>query len=337
MGEYLHLNTAKGGPVLNAWVSVEGQYAFVQLRSIDETNNALLLNGLPCLGQPLKVGRPKANVNAKGLPTATSLANFIKNDGPKKLRELGVQEEDVNKKEEEESEESKTRDFKNDLVIVNVMKGLSDDTVKQIFSAFGTVISFRFVPDAEKESSAPTTEIVQLQYENAADNAKAIQGLEGFELGTHKLEIMTYEQAKELGVLKSVVVVAAENNEATDADNKTADETTKKEDLEKVVSSASSRVIELCNMVTEDDLKDDEEYEDIKLDVEDECNTTGRVVSLEIPRSGVGMGKIFVLFETPEGASKTLESLSGKHFAGRTVVANFFSEEKYVEKNWGGL
>ena len=90
-------------------------------------------------------------------------------------------------------------------------------------------------------------------------------------------------------------------------------------------------------MVTEDDLKDDEEYEDIKLDVEDECNTTGRVVSLEIPRSGVGMGKIFVLFETPEGASKTLESLSGKHFAGRTVVANFFSEEKYVEKNWGGL
>ena len=335
--EYLHLNTAKGGPVLNAWVSVEGQYAFVQLRSIDETNNALLLNGLPCLGQPLKVGRPKANVNAKGLPTATSLANFIKNDGPKKLRELGVQEEDVNKKEEEESEESKTRDFKNDLVIVNVMKGLSDDTVKQIFSAFGTVISFRFVPDAEKESSAPTTEIVQLQYENAADNAKAIQGLEGFELGTHKLEIMTYEQAKERGVLKSVVVVAAENNETTDADNKTADETTKKEDLEKVVSSASSRVIELCNMVTDDDLKDDEEYEDIKLDVEDECNTTGRVVSLEIPRSGVGMGKIFVLFETPEGASKTLKSLSGKHFGGRTVVANFFSEEKYVEKNWGGL
>ena len=24
--EYLHLNTAKGGPVINAWISVEGQY-----------------------------------------------------------------------------------------------------------------------------------------------------------------------------------------------------------------------------------------------------------------------------------------------------------------------
>jgi len=297
----------------------------------------------------LKVGRPKANVNAKGLPTATSLANFIKNDGPKKLQELGVQEVDLNKKEEEEeSEESKTRDFKNDLVIVNVMKGLSDDTVKQIFSAFGTVISFRFVPDEEKESSAPTTEIVQLQYENSQDNAKAIEGLQGFELGTHKLEIMTYGQAKERGVLKSVVVAAENNETAAELQNQTTaelqnettaelqNETTKQED-KKVVSSASSRALELCNMVTEDDLKDDEEYEDIKLDVEDECNTTGRVVSLEIPRSGDGMGKIFVLFETPEGASKTLKSLSGKHFGGRTVVANFFSEEKYVEKNWGGL
>ena len=45
------------------------------------------------------------------------------------------------------------------------------------------------------------------------------------------------------------------------------------------------------------------------------------------------MGKIFVLFETPEGASKTLKSLSGKHFGGRTVVANFFSEEKRSVSN----
>ena len=328
--EYLHLNTADGGPVVNAWISIEGQYAFVQLRSISETNNALLLNGLPCLGQPLKVGRPKANVNAKGLPTAKSLANFIKNDGPKKLQELGVQDVDLNKKQEnlesssknDESNESKIRDCTNDLVITNVMKGLSEDTVKQIFSAFGTVKMFRFLTDEEKLSPC-TTETVQLHYENLEDNAKAIQGLQGFELGTHKLEIMSFEQAKDRNVLKSAG--AAEDDDKVRQEEK------------KVVSSASSRALELCNMITEDDLKDDEEYEDIKLDVEDECNTTGRVISLEIPRSGDGMGKIFVLFETPEGASKTLESLSGKHFAGRTVVANFFSEEKYVEKNWGGL
>ena len=48
--------TGPGAPVLNCRVSAN--FAFVELRSIDETDRALSLTGLPYLGCVLKIGRP---------------------------------------------------------------------------------------------------------------------------------------------------------------------------------------------------------------------------------------------------------------------------------------
>jgi len=44
------------------------------------------------------------------------------------------------------------------------------------------------------------------------------------------------------------------------------------------------QVLCLLNMVTPDELKDEEEYEDIIEDIREECNKYGVVRSLEIPR-----------------------------------------------------
>lgn len=51
------------------------------------------------------------------------------------------------------------------------------------------------------------------------------------------------------------------------------------------------------NMVTPDELKDDEEFEDLQEDVREECTKYGYVRSIEIPRpiEGVdvpGVGKV---------------------------------------------
>lgn len=56
-------------------------------------------------------------------------------------------------------------------------------------------------------------------------------------------------------------------------------------------------VLCLMNMITTDDLRDDEEYEDIVEDIRDECNKIGSVRSIEIPRpiNGIdvpGCGKV---------------------------------------------
>lgn len=62
-------------------------------------------------------------------------------------------------------------------------------------------------------------------------------------------------------------------------------------------SGPATEVLCLLNMVTPDELRDEEEYEDILEDIREECNKYGVVRSVEIPRpiEGVevpGCGKV---------------------------------------------
>jgi len=44
-------NNLPGDPVLSAWISTDGHYAFVEFRSSEEANNGFLLNNISILGQ----------------------------------------------------------------------------------------------------------------------------------------------------------------------------------------------------------------------------------------------------------------------------------------------
>lgn len=64
-------------------------------------------------------------------------------------------------------------------------------------------------------------------------------------------------------------------------------------------SGPSTEVLCLLNMVTPDELRDEDEYEDILEDIREECNKYGVVRSVEIPRpiEGVevpGCGKVSI-------------------------------------------
>lgn len=63
-------------------------------------------------------------------------------------------------------------------------------------------------------------------------------------------------------------------------------------------SGPATEVLCLLNMVTPDELRDEDEYEDILEDIREECNKYGVVRSIEIPRpiEGVevpGCGKVY--------------------------------------------
>ena len=67
-------------------------------------------------------------------------------------------------------------------------------------------------------------------------------------------------------------------------------------------SVTATEVLCLLNMVTEEELIDDDEYEEILEDVREECNKYGQVKSVEIPRpiKGVevpGVEKVTWIFE----------------------------------------
>jgi splicing factor U2AF subunit len=73
----LKANTKSGDPVLSAWISTDGHYAFVEFRSAEEANNGFQLNNISILGQPLKVGRPKTYNGAFSMMDDGVLPNTV--------------------------------------------------------------------------------------------------------------------------------------------------------------------------------------------------------------------------------------------------------------------
>lgn len=113
-----------------------------------------------------------------------------------------------------------------------------------------------------------------------------------------------------------------------------------------VISNANppSRVVALRNMVTAEELLDDEEYGDIVEDVKEECKKYGDVEDVVIPRppkdageleklseaqrNKQGIGRIFVVYTDIDSCKKAIKAIDGRMFNKRQVEALFFDEAK---------
>lgn len=109
----------------------------------------------------------------------------------------------------------------------------------------------------------------------------------------------------------------------------------------------------MLNMVTPEELQDDEEYVDIVDDINEECRKFGVVEGVRIPRpvakkpkkgwqpeqmSAVeadqnrrmdeanGVGRVYVMFGDVDTAKKAMEALGGRQFGGRTILVASVSE-----------
>ena len=89
-----------------------------------------------------------------------------------------------------------------------------------------------------------------------------------------------------------------------------------------------TEVLCLLNMVTEEELKDEEEYEDILEDIREECSKYGEVRSLEIPRPlpGVdvpGVGKVRSHLHVLQ-ISRTKLCLKNMTFSAACIFITYF-------------
>lgn len=99
--------------------------------------------------------------------------------------------------------------------------------------------------------------------------------------------------------------------------------------------SLATRVVELQNMLTDQDLVNEEEYNDILEDTREECGQFGQLISLHIPRKGEpGATKIYLEYASNEDAAKAIAGLEGRTFDGRKVLAAFFDEAKFAKKEF---
>lgn len=101
-----------------------------------------------------------------------------------------------------------------------------------------------------------------------------------------------------------------------------------------VVSTTPTKVVELKNMLTHEDLQSDQSYEEIMEDTKDECSQFGALKSMIIPRTGPGACKIFLEYLTIEDAAKAISGLAGRTFDGRKVEADYFNEDRFAKQDY---
>jgi len=204
-------------------------------------------------------------------------------------------------------------DTPNKIFIGGLPSNLEEEQVKELVSAFGPLKAFNLVKDTTTNLSKG---YAFFEFADPDVTDKACEGLNGFKLGDKTLVV----QRAHLGAKNSVDI-------ATGSVTGTG--------------VIGTRILKLSNLVAEDELKDDEEVQDIEMDVKEECERVGgQVKSLVIPRPGPagervpGIGHIFVEFLTVEDAAKALRDLNGRKFGENVVEASFYNEQLYISKEF---
>eukprot|EP00980_Cylindrotheca_fusiformis_P029953 scaffold24086_cov176-Cylindrotheca_fusiformis.AAC.3 len=100
--------------------------------------------------------------------------------------------------------------------------------------------------------------------------------------------------------------------------------------------ASPTRILVLLNMVTDEDLATDEEYQGLMDEVREECAKFGRLLGMKIPRKPTGtveasaIKKIFLEYATSQDAANAERELSGRQFGPNVVHASYFDEKEYT-------
>lgn len=107
----------------------------------------------------------------------------------------------------------------------------------------------------------------------------------------------------------------------------------------------------LLNMVTPEELYDDQDYADILEDIQEECSKYGEIEGVRVPRpiaiptiwmpqdemyrvkeanrkkdDEAGVGRVYVLYKDIESTAKAMKAIGGRQFAGRTILVACVAE-----------
>jgi len=209
-------------------------------------------------------------------------------------------------------------DSPNKIFIGGLPTYLNDEQVMELLKSFGELRAFNLVKDS---LTGVSKGFAFCEYVDPTVTDLACQGLNNMELGDRKLVVQraSVGSAKNAGVtnvLSTSVLIPTGNGEMQ-----------------------PTTVLQLLNMVTPEELVEDDEYEDIFDDVREECSKFGNVIDMKIPRPGhggseTGIGKIFVRYESIDEAGIALRALAGRKFAERTVLTSYINEDTYFAEDF---
>ncbi|KAL1841386.1 hypothetical protein VTJ49DRAFT_7116 [Mycothermus thermophilus] len=289
-------------PCLQAHISPDHSFAILEFRNNTDATVALAFDGITMEADD------DAPANGNG-------------DAPRGLQIRRPRDyivpavvEDPNYDPDSDVPSSVVVDSPNKISITNLPLYLTDDQVMELLVSFGKLKSFVLVKDNSTQESRG---IAFLEYADPAVTSVAIQGLNNMMLGERALKVQKAsfgitQVAGEMGVNAMSMLAGTMSTDG-----------------------GATRVLQLLNMVTPEELMDNDDYEDIREEVESECQKFGKILELKIPRptggsrQSAGVGKIYIKYETPDQATAALRALAGRKFSDRTVVTTYFSEENF--------
>ncbi|EEC04326.1 splicing factor u2af large subunit, putative [Ixodes scapularis] len=199
---------------------------------------------------------------------------------------------------------------------------LNEDQVRELLMSFGQLRAFNLVKDS---ATGLSKGYAFCEYVEVTTTDQAIMGLNGMQLGDKKLIV----QRASVGAKNSQMNVSRDAPVQIQVPGLQL----------QGGAGPPTEVLCLMNLVCPEELKDEEEYEDILEDIHEECNKYGVVKSIEIPRpiEGVdvpGCGKAFVEFNSVIDCQKAQQSLTGRKFSNRVVVTSYFDPDKYHRREF---
>ncbi|OJJ41791.1 hypothetical protein ASPWEDRAFT_99650 [Aspergillus wentii DTO 134E9] len=281
-------------PCISAQVSEDRSFALMEFKTPNDATVALALDGIAMEEH----GAEAENGAPKGLEVRRP-KDYIVPGGAEQEYQEGVLLNEV-------------PDSPNKICVSNIPSYIPEEPVTMLLKSFGELKSFVLVKDNSTEESRG---IAFCEYADPSATSIAVEGLNGMELGDRHLKVVRASigntQASGLDMGVNAMSMFAK---------------TTSQDLE------TSRVLQLLNMVTPEELMDNDDYEEICDDVREECSKYGQILDVKVPRpsggsrQSSGVGKIFVKFDTVESTTNALKALAGRKFSDRTVVTTYFSE-----------
>uniref|UniRef100_A0A5B7BXP2 Splicing factor U2af large subunit n=1 Tax=Davidia involucrata TaxID=16924 RepID=A0A5B7BXP2_DAVIN len=305
-------NTAgPGDAVVNVYINHEKKFAFVEMRSVEEASNAMALDGIIFEGAPVKVRRPSDYNPSLAATLGPSQPNPNLN-----LAAVGLTPGSAG------GLEGPDRIFVGGLPYY-----FTEAQIRELLESFGPLQGFELVKDRETGNSKGYAFCV---YQDLSVTDIACAALNGIKMGDKTLTVRRANQGTSQPKPEQESVLLHAQQQIA---------------LQRFIlqpGAIASKVLCLTQVVSADELGDDDNYEDILEDMRTECGKFGTIVNVVIPRPKTngepspGVGKVFLEYVDVDGATKARMGLNGRKFGGNQVVAVFYPENKFSQGEYDG-